>query len=335
MSVTPQNQSSDSESGDDDVVRNLPANLHLTSAAHITASSPDDREPPTPTIPQVKMQPPTPVNNAREEESSRRLSTSPVPNERAISAGRHDEKRSMMSTGDDHADAVVVRHIDQESVGDSDDPHSDHHARPEDGLASTPRPRAILDRDTEPSRHLPPGSLSHPPHSDSPARKPPVTNLRRSGGVQDRPQQLTLSVHPVPQFSAHITSDPPPGPRADNNPQVRDQNTMTQVSKDLPGRVITNPPCVIHIRYSFMLRVFPCNISNNINNTGHQLQPVERIHLSALLRVRHIIEIRLNTWPQPSDPKPDPHHFTLSNKARVTILLPCHALIRSSVDHLR
>jgi hypothetical protein len=237
--VTPQNQSSDSESGgdeEDDVVRNLPAHLNLTGVEHI-ATSPDDREPPTPTVLQVKMQPPTPVNNVKE---TRRRSSTLVPNEAEASAvvdgmDRHDRERTVISSTDGHADA-----FDQESVGDCDHPHSDHHAHPEDGLASTPRPRVMVDRDTELSRHLPPGSLSDPPLSDSSARKSPVVNPRPSGDVKDRPQRQTLSVHTVPQSHLHITSDSSPGPRADNNPQGRDQITMTQVSEDLPVRTITN-----------------------------------------------------------------------------------------------
>ena len=207
--ITPQNQSSDSESGDeedDDVVRNLPAHLNLTGAAHI-ATSPDDREPPTPTAPQVKMQPPTPVNNVKE--------------------------KAHCTSGADDA-------VDQESIGGCDHPHSDHHARPEEGLASTPRPRAMADRDPELSRHFPPDPLSDPPFSDSSARKPPAVNPRLSGDVKDRPHQQTLSAHSIPQSHLHITSDSSPGPKADNNPQGRDQSLMTQVSEDQPVRTITN-----------------------------------------------------------------------------------------------
>ena len=226
--VTPQNQSSDSESGDDeddDVVRNLPAHLNLAGAAHI-ATSPDDdddQEPPTPTVPQVKMQPPTPVNNVKEQTRCR-LSTS------VLNEVEHDRKRTIISSADDHADTV-----DQESVRDCD-----HHARPEEGLASTPRPRVMVDRDTELSRHPPLGSLSDPPLSDSSARKPPVVNPRLSGNVKDRPQRQTLSAHSVSQSHLHIASDSSPGPRADNNPQGRDQISMTQVSEDPPVRTITN-----------------------------------------------------------------------------------------------
>ena len=232
--VTPQNQSSDSESGDDeddDVVRNLPPHLNLTGAAHI-ATSPDDREPPTPTILQVKMQPPTPVNNVKEETHYR--SSISVPNEVETGAvhgiHRHNRERTTMSSAGDRADAV-----DQESVGDCD-----HHARPEEGLASTPRPRAMVDRDTGLSRHPPPGSSSDPPLADSSARKPPVVDPRLSGDFKDRPQRQTLSVHSVPQSHLHITNDSSSGPRADNNPQDRNQITMTQVSEDPPVRTITN-----------------------------------------------------------------------------------------------
>jgi len=232
--VTPQNQSSDSESGDDeddDVVRNLPPHLNLTGAAHI-AASPDDREPPTPTVLQVKLQPPTPVNNVKEETRCR--SSTSVPNEVKTGAvhaiDRHDRQRTTMSSAGDHADAV-----DQESVGDWD-----HHARPEEGLASTPRPRVMVDRDTGPSRHPPPDSSSDPPLADSSARKPPVVDPRLSGDVKDRPQRQTLSVRSVPQSHLHITSDSSSGPRADNNLQGRNQITMTQVSEDPPVRTIIN-----------------------------------------------------------------------------------------------
>jgi len=248
VSVTPQNQSSDSESGDedDDVVRKLPANLNLTGSAHV-ATSPDDREPPTPTIPQVKMQPPTPVNNVKEEGTRRRLSTASVPNEMGISAvvggvDRHDIDRAIVPTALDYqADAAVVRHVDQGSVGDRDHPHSDYHACPEEGLASTPRPRAIVDRDTESSRHLPPFSPSDPPRSDSTARKLPAVNPRLSADVQGRPQQPSLSTHSAPQSHPHITSDSSPGPRADSDIRGRDQITMTQVSEDPSVRIITKP----------------------------------------------------------------------------------------------
>ena len=245
VSVTPQNQSSDSESGDedDDDVGNLPGNLNLTGTAHI-ATSPDDREPPTPTVPQVKMLPPTPVTNVKEE-IRHRSSTPSVRKELRTDAvvDRHHRERTITSGSvDDHAGAFAVRHVHQESVGDPDYPHSDHHACPEDGLASTPRPRAMVDRDTaEPSRHLLPGSLSDPPHSDSSARKPPVANPRLHRDVQDRPQQPTLSAHSVPQSHPPITSDSSPGPRADNNPQGRDQITMTQVSEDPPVRLTIKP----------------------------------------------------------------------------------------------
>lgn len=232
LSATPQNQSSDSESGDDgdDVVRNLPANLNLTSVAHV-ATSPDDREPPTPTVPQVKRQPPTQVNNVKVQ-PPHRLSTTTAPNEvvgtSAVNddAGRHDKGRSTN---------------DQESVGDHHHPQSDHHrhARPEEGLASTPRPRAIVDRDTEHSRLLLSISPSNPPAGpNSTAHEPSILNPRRGGDVQDRPQKDTLSAHPAPQSHPHITRDSP-GPRSNNDPQGRSQITMTQVSEDLSLRIIT------------------------------------------------------------------------------------------------
>lgn len=245
LSVTPQNQSSDSESGDesDDVVRKLPANLDLTGAAH-TATSPDDREPPTPTVPHLKMQPPTPVNNVKEE--SRHRSSTTVPNEPGASAvvddvDRHGRERTITSAADDHADTVLARH---RSVGDCNYPHSgtDHHARLEEGLASTPRPRAMADRDTEPTRHLPRVSLSNPPRADSSAQKPPAANPRLSGGVQDRPHKQTLSTHSVPQSHPRIASDSSPVPRPDHNPQTRDQIAMTQVSQDPPVRITIELP---------------------------------------------------------------------------------------------
>ena len=241
--VTPQNQSSDSESGDedDDVVRNLPVNLNLTGTAHI-ATSPDDREPPTPTAPQ----PPTLVNNAKEGAARRRLSTAFVPNEVGTNAvvdgvGRHNRT----SSAGDHADALAVRSdVDQESVGDHDYPRSDHHALPEEGLASTPRPRAMVDRDTESSRHLPPDPLPDPPHSDSSARKPPVVKSRLGGSVSDRSQRPTLSALSALHSHSHIANDSSPGPRADNNPQGRDRVTMTQVSEYPPVSIINRPSCV-------------------------------------------------------------------------------------------
>lgn len=240
VSVTPQNQSSDSESGDedDDVVRKLPANLNLTGIAHI-AASPDDREPPTPTVPQVKMQPPTPVNNVK----------ACAPHEARTSVAvdgvdRHDREMIITSNTDDHAHPVAVRHVDQESVGGRDYPHSDHHAHPEEGLASTPRPRATLDRDTEPPRHLPPDSPSDSPHSDPSAQKPSVINSRIGGDTKDRPQQPTLSAHSVPQSHPRITGDSSSGPRTDNNPQGRDRFTMTQVSEDPHVLIITKHSCV-------------------------------------------------------------------------------------------
>ena len=232
--VTPQNQSSDSESGDDeddDVVRNLPPHLNLTGAAHI-ATSPDDREPPTPTVLQVKLQPPTPVNNVKEETRCR--SSTSVQNEVKTGAVHsidgHDREKTTTYGAGDHADVV-----DQENVGDWD-----HHARPEEGLASTPRPRVMVDRDTGLSRHPPPDSSSDPPLADSSTRKPPVVDPRLSGDVKDRPQRQTLSAHSVPQSHLHITSDSSSGPRADNNSQGRNQITMTQVSEDLPVRTIAN-----------------------------------------------------------------------------------------------
>ena len=295
VSVTPQNQSSDSESGDedDDVVRHLPANLHLTGAAHV-GTSPDDREPPTPTIPQVRMQPPTPANN-KKEEPRRRSSTTSVPNETSAVLGgvdRHDRKRTMASTGDDHADAAAVRGVDQQSVGDRDYPHSDHHIHPEDGLASTPRPRA-LDRDPEPSR-LPPGSLSDHPHSDSSARKPSVAKPRLGGDVQDRPQQPTLSAQSAPQS----ITDSSPGPRADDNPQRRDQITMTQVSNGpaAPAPSIRNTAsfnCLCS--YSSMLIILPCSTNNINNNSDHQAQLAEKIPLLALPQAQAIIGTRIES----------------------------------------
>lgn len=246
LSATPQNQSSDSESDDedDDVVHNMPAHLTLTGTTHI-ATSPDDREPPTPTVPQVRMQPPTPVNRVKEGETSCRLSPT-VPNEAGTSADvdsmdRHDRERTIISSADDYPDAVAVRHLGHESDGDSDYPHSNHHPRPEEGLASTPRPRAILDRDTESSRHLPPDSHSRPPHSDPSSRKPPVVNPGLSGGVKDRSQRRTLSTHSVPQPHPHLANDSSPGPKAGDNPQGRDHITMTQVSEDPPVRIIIKP----------------------------------------------------------------------------------------------
>ena len=188
LAVTPQNQSSDSGSGDedDDVVRNLPANLNLTGAAHIATSS-ADREPPTPTVPQVQMQPPTPVKERQHNRSSTVLG----PNE-------------VVSTADDHG-------------------NQDHYAaRPEEVvLASTPRSRAVVDRDTEPSRHLPP-----PPGPDPTTHNPSAANLR---ALRDRPQQSTLSTHSNSESHPHITS-----PSSDSNPQGRDQIAMTQVSEGYP-----------------------------------------------------------------------------------------------------
>ncbi|KAF9653948.1 hypothetical protein BDM02DRAFT_1115348 [Thelephora ganbajun] len=243
VSVTPQNQSSDSESGDDDdVVHNLPTHLNLTGMARI-ATSPGDREPPTPTVPQVKMQSPTPVNKVKEE--TRRSSTVFIPDETMGTGAvvddtdRHDRERTIMSTADGHTDVLQVRHVDQQSVRDRDYPHSDHHAHPEEGLASTPRPRAMVDRDTEPSRYLPPDSLSDPPHSDSTVRKPLVVNPRLAGDVRNLLQRSTLSAHSVPQSHPRITSDSSPGPKADNNPMGKDQVIMTQVSEDPPVPIIT------------------------------------------------------------------------------------------------
>ena len=184
--MTPQNQSSDSEPGDegDDVVHN---NLNLTGAAHL-AASPDDREPPTPTVLQVKMQPPTPVNNMKEQPPRHRSSTT------ANAAGDGVNK---------------------------------HHARPEEGLASTPRPRAMVDRDTETSRHLLPTPLSdHPAGPDSTARESSIN-------VQDQPQQ---PIHSIQRSHPYITRD---SPRTED-PQGRDHLTMTQVSKNLPLRIITS-----------------------------------------------------------------------------------------------
>ena len=228
LSVTPQNQSSDSESGDesDDVVHKLPANLNLTGAALAHPStSPDDRDPPTPTIPQVKMQPPTPVNNVKEK-PRHRLSITTVPNKVAATSAAHgdNEERSTASKADD-----------QGSIQD------DHHSRPgEDGLPSTPRPRAMVDRDTETSRHLPPTPLSNPPSGpNSTARESSTVDPRLVGGVQDRRNQPTLSIHSLPQPFPHITKDSP-APGTGNNPQGRDQITMTQVSEDLPLQTITN-----------------------------------------------------------------------------------------------
>lgn len=223
LPVTPQNQSSDSESGDedDDVVS---PHLNLTGAAHF-ATSPDDREPPTPTIPQ----PPTPVNNVKVKEQQRhRLPTAAAASNEAadINAAdhrldRYNKERFAVSAADD-----------QESV----DP-SDHHARPEEGLASTPRPRAIVDRDSEtPSRHLLPAPLSNPPAGPDPtARESSITNPRLGGGLQDRPQQPILSIHTVPRSHPHISRDS----TIDNDTQGRDQTTMTQVSEDLPLGMIT------------------------------------------------------------------------------------------------
>ena len=237
LSVTPQNQSSDSDSGDegDDVVRNLPASLNLT------ATSPDDREPPTPTVPRVKTQPPPLVNNVIVREQQRHwLPTTTVRNEAAGTSptgdgtDRHDKETTAVSAADDQEG------VEKEEDGD-DCSQSEHHARPEEGLASTPRPRALVDRDTEPSRHLLPAPLSDPPSGpDSTAREPLAVNHRPGGGVQDRPQQQqTLSAHSLPKSHPHITKDSP-GPRTDSNPQGRDQNTMTQVSEDLPPlRIIT------------------------------------------------------------------------------------------------
>lgn len=200
LSVTPQNQSSDSESGDgDDDVE--PTNPNLTGAAH-RESSPDDREPPTPTVPRVKMQPPTPVNNV-DEHSRHRSSTTAVQNE---VAGAN-------------------------AAGDGvDRPH----ARPEDGLASTPRPRAIVDRDTETSRNLLPTPLPHPlAGPDSTAREPSTANTRLRGDV-DRPRR---PIHSAPPSHPHTARDSPA--KIDNNPQGRDQIAMTQVSEDLPLRMFT------------------------------------------------------------------------------------------------
>lgn len=238
VSVTPQNQSSDSESGDedDDVVQNLHPHLTLSDATHIS-TSPDDREPPTPTVSQVKMQLPTQVNNVKEDQRRHRLSTAPVHDEAGTGAvvnstDRHGRGGIVTSGKSDHdADAVAVR-------PNHDYRHSDHHACPEEGLASTPRPRAMFDRDTDPSRNPPPDHLPNPSHSDSPVRKPPVVNPRLSEDVNDRPQRQTLS---APQSHPRITTDSSPGPRADNNPQGRDQITMTQVSEDPPVRIIPEP----------------------------------------------------------------------------------------------
>lgn len=191
------------------------------------------------------MQPPTPVNKVKEGETSCR----PVPDEARASADvssmdRHDRERTIMSSADDHADAVAVRRLGHESDGDSDYPHSNHHAPSEEGLASTPRPRAIVDRDTESSRHLPPDPHSGPPHSDSSSRKPPAVNPGLGGGVKDRSQRRTLSTHSEPHFHPRITSDSSPGPRAGDNPQGRDHTTMTQVSEDPPVRIIIKPSFV-------------------------------------------------------------------------------------------
>jgi len=248
MSVTPQNQSSDSESGDDDVVHNLPANLHLTGAAHI-ATSPDDREPPTPTIPQVKMQPPTPVTSAKEE-SNRRLPLASVPDELRTNAGLNDVdgRRAITSSADGRrADAVVASHLGQENLEDPDYRHSEHRARPEDGLASTPRPRAFVDRDTEPSRRLPPDFPSDPPHPDSSARKPPILNAHSSGGIQDLPQQRTLSAQSDPQSRPHTTGDSSADSRTDNHQPVQDRMTITQVSKSSPPKTPPALTTLVHL----------------------------------------------------------------------------------------
>ena len=172
---------------------------------------PDDREPPTPTVPQVKMLPPTPVNHVKQE-PSQRLSAAPALNEaRRTSLVDVDKGRSTAN---------------------------DHQPRPEDGFASTPRPRAMADRTTEPSRHLSPAPHPHPSLGpDSTARKPPAANPSLNGAVQSRSQQPTLSVHPVPESRPRITSDPSPNSRANNNLQGPDQTTMTQVSEDPPIRI--------------------------------------------------------------------------------------------------
>jgi len=327
MSATPQNQSSDSESGDDDVVHNLPANLHLTGAAHI-ATSPDDREPPTPTIPQVKMQPPTPVTSAKEE-SHRRVSTTSGPDELGTNAGLNDadRRRAITSPGDGgHADAVVASHLGQESVEDPDYSHSDHRTRPEDGLASTPRPRAFVDRDTEPSRRLLPDFLSDPPRSDSSARKPPIVSTRPSGGDQDLPQQRTLSAQPVPQSPPHTTGDSSTDSRTDNHQPVRDRMTMTQVSK-CPARIPANPPFSPKTPPALITLVLLIIVPRSIN-LGHQVHLAEKTSPSALLRARRVTGIRIeagclrvNTPPQLNDQELVHRHSTLPNRARATILL--------------
>lgn len=220
LSVTPQNQSSDSESGDeDDDVHILPANLNLTGVAQFS-TSPDDREPPTPTVPQVRMQPPTPVNNVKEKQRHR-LSISPIPNEAVGSSaaadgiGKHNGGRPIVSAMDD-----------QESKRDHDHPHSDHRVRPEEGLASTPRPRVAIDRDTEPSRHSPPAPPSDPPTGpDLTARRPPSVNLSLRRDIQDQSQQRASSVRSA---RPHITSDESSGSKADHNPQGQDHILMTQ-----------------------------------------------------------------------------------------------------------
>ena len=237
LSATPQNQSSDSESGDedDDVVHNLPSDLNLAGAAHF-AISPDDREPPTPTVPQ---QPPTPVNNVKEQ-PHHRSSTSPFRREAAQANATVNRVNRL-----DRERPVVPARDDQESVGDHHYPHSDHHARSEEGpIASTPRPRVILDRDTELPRHLPPVPPSDPPLGpNSTARKPSALNLRLRSDVQDRRQQPASSVHSVPQHHPSITNDKSPSLKA-NNSQARDQITMTQVSGDRLIRIITKPSYV-------------------------------------------------------------------------------------------
>jgi len=327
MSVTPQNQSSDSESGDDDVVHNLPANLHLTGDAHI-ATSPDDREPPTPTIPQVKMQPPTPVTSAKED-SHRRLPTASVPDELGANAGLNDASghRITSSGGGGHADAVVASHLGRESVEDPSYPHSERRTRPEDGLASTPRPRAFVDRDTEPSRRLPPDFPSDPPRSDSSARKPPIVNTHPSGGVQDLPQQRTLSVQSVPQSTPHTTGDSPADSRTDNHQPVRDRMTMTQVSKYPPASIPPFPSITRPALITLFIFIRANNLPRSIN-LGHQVHLAEKISPSALPRARRVIGIRrevdclkLNTRPQLSGPELVPRHSTLLNWARATIPL--------------
>lgn len=106
-------------------------------------------------------------------------------------------------------------------------------------MASTPRPRVILDRDTEPPRHLPLVPPSDPLLGPDPtARKPSGPNSRLRGDVQDRRQQPTSSVHSVPQHHTRITSDEPPSLKV-NNPQARDQITMTQQQHQQQARPST------------------------------------------------------------------------------------------------